>query len=185
VSGRTDSVLVGVVTGSRLLFAAAVGMLTPFSGTRTWAIVAASALVAMAEVSDLIDGRLARRCNAVSEFGKLFDPYADSLSRLTIYWSLAVIGRCLSPVPLLMAIRDVTVSYARMILVRQKRDASALWAGKAKAVVQGTCGLALMAGPLYWGPHAKVVVWTLSLLVCAVTLWSMLAYGLAALSPTR
>jgi len=181
---RRPPILITMLTGSRLVLALGVAILTVWSGQMTWAIVASTLLVAAIELSDLADGYLARRQNAVSQFGKLFDPYSDSLSRLTVYWSLAVVGRCLAFVPLLMALRDITVSYARILMTRQGKDVAARWAGKLKAVVQGICALLLMAGPLYWGSAGKPIIWTLSFLVAAATANSVLSYVRDALSPT-
>ncbi|MHC4480271.1 MAG: CDP-alcohol phosphatidyltransferase family protein, partial [Planctomycetota bacterium] len=172
--------LVNLVTGSRLAFALGVAVLTMWSKSEAWAIVAATVLIGAVELSDLLDGYLARLHNSVSGFGKMFDPYADSISRLTIYWSLAVVGRCLVFVPLVMAIRDVTVGYSRILMARRGGDVSARHTGKLKALVQGASAPLLMAGPLYWGASGRYFVYALSGAVVVVTLASMVDYGRAA-----
>jgi CDP-diacylglycerol--glycerol-3-phosphate 3-phosphatidyltransferase len=177
---RRRIVLINAVTASRLVVALGVAALTPWSGRETWAVAASLALVAVIEVSDLVDGYLARLHNSVSPFGKVFDPYADSISRLIVYWSLAVVGRCLAFVPLVMAVRDVTVAYFRMLMMRRGMDVSARYTGKLKAAVQGVCGLLLMAGPLYWGGQGRVCIIAMSCVVAAMTFASMVDYGLAA-----
>ncbi|MGD2174338.1 MAG: CDP-alcohol phosphatidyltransferase family protein [Candidatus Brocadiaceae bacterium] len=173
--------LVTIVTGSRLVLALGVAVLTRWSGTETWAVVLATSLVLLIEISDLADGYLARRNRAVSQFGKLFDPYTDSLSRITVYWSLAVTGRCLAFVPLIMAIRDITVGYTRILLTRKGKDVAARWWGKAKAVTQGTCALLLMSGPMWWGDAGPAIIYALSFLVVAATLGSAVLYARVAL----
>lgn len=178
---RRRILLVNLVTGSRLLFALPVAVLTLWSRDQVWAIVTGALLIGAVELSDLLDGYLARWHNSVSPFGKMFDPYADSISRLTIYWSLAVIGRCLVFVPLVMAIRDVTVGYSRIVMAREGKDVSARHTGKLKALVQGVSGPLLMAGPLYWGRAEGYIVYGLSFAVVVVTLASMVDYGRAAL----
>ena len=42
-------------------------------------------LLMIAELSDAIDGYLARKLNQVTDFGKLFDPVADSIYRISIF----------------------------------------------------------------------------------------------------
>jgi phosphatidylglycerophosphate synthase len=111
----------------------------------------------------------------------MFDPYADSVSRLTIYWALAVVGRCLAVVPLVMAVRDVTVGYSRLLMERSGQDVAARWTGKLKAVVQGAAAPVLMAGPLFWGAAGGYFVYALSGAVIAITLASMVDYGRSAL----
>jgi CDP-diacylglycerol--glycerol-3-phosphate 3-phosphatidyltransferase len=188
-SGR-GVVLINLLTGSRLLLAALVVLLTPWLGVTNegtaaaaWALWLALGLVGMIEISDLADGQLARRHNVVTGFGKLFDPYADSVSRLMVYWALAVAGRCLAIVPLVMAVRDVSVTYVRIVLTRRGRDGSARLSGKLKALVQGTVAPILMAGPLVpgWGQIGAWVIATGSVAVIGVTVASLVDYGLAAL----
>ena len=182
--GEKRILWVNLVTGSRLVLALPVAILTMWSADRGWAIIASTALVVAIELSDLIDGHLARRHGAVSSWGKVFDPYADSVSRLIVYWSLAMVGRCLAFVPLVMAVRDVTVGYARMFMMRRGQDVSARYTGKLKAMVQGISAIALMSGPLYWGTRGSYLVYGLSFLVAAVTLASMVDYARAALRPS-
>jgi CDP-diacylglycerol--glycerol-3-phosphate 3-phosphatidyltransferase len=182
---RRPPLALTLLTGSRLLFALAIILLTPWAGDRTWAVIVATVLVGLIEVTDLLDGYLARMHDAVTGFGKLFDPYTDSLSRLTVYWSLAVVGRCLVFVPLVMAARDISVAYIRLQLTRQGRDVAARWWGKLKAIVHGTGGLVLMSGPLWWGRTGPVFIWTISLLAVLVTLGSLLMYGILAFHRTN
>jgi len=176
--------LINLLTGSRLALAVGVAALTPWSKSeQPWALVAVTVLVLLIEGSDLADGYLARLHNAVSQFGKLFDPYTDSLSRLTVYWSLTVAGRCLVFVPLVMAARDISVSYIRILLTRQGRDVSARWWGKLKAIIQGVSALVLVSGPLLWGDAREPLVWALSFLVVLATVGSAAAYAHLALTP--
>jgi len=44
------------------------------------------------EVSDLIDGKVARSSKQVSNFGKLFDPFADIISRSTYFVAFASVA---------------------------------------------------------------------------------------------
>ncbi len=182
---RGPTILINLITGSRLLLALGVALLTPWLADRTWAIVAGTGLVALIEATDLIDGWLARRHDAVSQFGKVFDPYTDSLSRITVYWSLAVVGRALSFVPLLMALRDITVGYTRLVMSHKGKDVAARWWGKGKAVTQGVCALALMSGPFYWGEAGEFIKYTLSFAVVFVTVVSAGLYGIEALRPAQ
>jgi len=185
---RRFVVFLGWFTGSRLAFAAGVAVLAVWSRDAVWATVASLALLVLVELTDLLDGFLARRYDAVSDFGKAFDPYCDSVSRLTVYWALAVADRCPAWVPLVMAVRDVTVSYARIMMTRRGCDVSARFSGKLKAVVQGTAAFILMAAlPEWWlGAEAcRAIKWGCGGAVAAVTLWSLCDYAAAALSAPR
>ncbi len=138
-------------------------------------LLACSALLAISEVSDFLDGFLARRLAVVSEWGAMLDPYSDSVSRLIVYWSLASAGLALSIVPLVMALRDVTVAYCRITWVRQGKSVSAKWSGKIKAVVQGVVAFVLLWNPAFADTVGKGVA-PFSWLVIAVTVYSALDY---------
>ena len=47
-------------------------------------------LVAFMEFTDYLDGHYARKYNEVSDFGKLFDPFADVVAHLTILFCLVI-----------------------------------------------------------------------------------------------
>lgn len=54
----------------------------------TWALV----LIFISGVSDYIDGFIARKCNLVSELGKILDPLADKLTQVVIFICLYFSG---------------------------------------------------------------------------------------------
>ena len=138
-------------------------------------------LLALAETSDLLDGFLARRLKAVSQTGQLIDPWADSISRLTIYWTLAITGLILPAVPLVMAIRDVTVSYCRILIAQKGLSTGALSSGKIKAIIQGGGALVIVASPLYLDLTGHWPLQAISWTVMTVTALSAIEYLLAAL----
>lgn len=120
---------------------------TDFSLART--IIALLMLICI-ELTDFLDGFLARKYNVVSELGATIDPYSDSISRILTYSALAYGGYCLPVLPLAMAFRDITVSYSRILLVRSGKSASAKWSGKIKAGAQAVGAFILLLGPYYW-----------------------------------
>ncbi len=74
------------ITLARLVLAPAVAcsyLLLPIE--HGWCFWAAGWLCAIAEYSDLVDGRIARARGEVSDFGKLADPFCDVFYRLTVF----------------------------------------------------------------------------------------------------
>ena len=60
-------------------------------------VIAAVVVIIVAELTDLFDGKIARKFNQVSALGKLLDPIADKLSQMAIvivlivkYWDNAI-----------------------------------------------------------------------------------------------
>jgi len=139
-----------------------------------------AALLFVIEITDLADGYIARREGAVTEFGAMLDPYADSVARLIVFWALAVSGLVLVFVPLVMALRDVTVAYSRIALARSGRSVAANWSGKIKAIIQGGAAFLLLFAPAY---QSLVGTWpmpTVSWIVALVTAGSAVQYVIAA-----
>ena len=129
----------------------------------------------LCELSDVADGSLARWLGVDSSWGAMLDPYADSMARLIVYWSLARVDLGLWYVPLVMALRDVTVAYCRITLAKGGRTVSAKLSGKIKAVVQGAGALLLVMGPLFW--DWGIGMWTMPVLSWVVILTTAASGG--------
>ena len=102
------------------------------------------ALFILIELSDLLDGLLARRLKRTSEFGKILDPFADALSRLTYFICFA--GKGIMPlwVLLLIVYRDLGVAFARQVAGGRGVILGARVTGKIKAWVYAIAGVAGM-----------------------------------------
>lgn len=143
-------------------------------------IATAVVLIALIEISDLMDGFLARKYDIVSEWGAMLDPYADSISRLILFWSFSHNGLVLPLVPIAMAFRDITVAYCRITLTRYNHTVSAKLSGKIKAIIQGVSAFIIVIGPLYWKYTGEWVSTALSWLVIIATLASIVEYARSA-----
>ena len=108
---------------------------SPFMLIGVWA-----ALI-LIELSDLFDGFAARRFHQESELGKVLDPFADSISRLTYFVALA--GSAILPlwVLLILVYRDVAVAYIRVMLSQRNFLMPARLSGKLKAWVYAFAGI--------------------------------------------
>jgi len=76
-------------------------------------------IATVSEISDALDGILARRLNLVTDMGKVLDPLADSLSRMSAF--LAFCGAGLVPVWMILVFfyRDSFVSTLRTLAASQ------------------------------------------------------------------
>ena len=107
-----------------------------------FSVVLAVLCFVLIEVSDLLDGQIARRTGTVTDVGKLLDPLADSLSRLTYFVCFAAIGIMPVWVLLLVIYRDVGVAYLRVLAQRSGTTMGARFTGKLKAWIYGFAGFA-------------------------------------------
>jgi len=168
--------VVFLLTVSRGPLAVSFAVLFLTAGPGWTRIVLGLFLLAAMELTDLLDGFVARRFGVVTEWGAALDPYMDSFSRLIVYWTLACVGLTLPLVPLVMALRDVTVAYCRIFLARAGHTVAANWSGKIKAVVQGVTAMVIVGEPVY---RPLLGSWLTSLgawVVIVVTLASAVEY---------
>ena len=93
------------------------------------------------ELSDLLDGHLARKLGETSSFGKIFDPFADSLSRLTYFLCFVGKGYMALWILLLILYRDLGVSFIRQIATKRGVTMGARPSGKIKAWVYAISGV--------------------------------------------
>ena len=103
-----------------------------------WSAVACLGIAIVSELTDLFDGIVARRRNEVTDFGKILDPLADSISRLTIFLCFVVEGLAPLSVVIFILYRDSMIATLRTFCAFRGVVVSARKSGKAKAVIQAT-----------------------------------------------
>jgi CDP-diacylglycerol--glycerol-3-phosphate 3-phosphatidyltransferase len=117
-----------------------------FSRGAGWTVPVLWVLFVVSELTDLLDGQVARRSKVVSVLGKLFDPIADVLVRFTYFLSFVIAG--LLPVALLLIVlyREFGIQFVRNLMMKKGVVMGARWGGKIKAVAYMIAGaLALLA----------------------------------------
>ncbi|MBK5201382.1 MAG: CDP-diacylglycerol--glycerol-3-phosphate 3-phosphatidyltransferase [Spirochaetaceae bacterium] len=87
------------------------------------------------ELTDLLDGIIARSRNMVTDLGKVMDPFADTFSRLTYFVCLMTVG--IMPVIAFIIImwREFAQSFIRMLMMKEGKALPANIWGKSKAVL--------------------------------------------------
>ena len=98
--------------------------------------IASIAVVALSGLTDMLDGKIARHFNMITELGKIIDPVADKLTQCTIMVCLAV------RYPLLWAfigalfVKEITMAVLGMVFLKKGRKLKgAHWYGKVSTVV--------------------------------------------------
>jgi CDP-diacylglycerol---glycerol-3-phosphate 3-phosphatidyltransferase len=87
------------------------------------------------ELTDYLDGHFARKQNTVSDFGKLFDPFADVLANLTILFAFVLSGYLPAILFLVILYREMGIMFVRMIASRNGVAIGARKGGKTKTVL--------------------------------------------------
>lgn len=130
-----------MLTLSRLVLAPVFIVL--FLVNAAWAAVATLSLALLFEITDMLDGYVARNISGVTSLGKLIDPLADSVARFSIFLAFTTemsVRGDFWPVILVAVIfyRDAIVAYMRTFAASGGVVMAARTSGKIKAVVQGT-----------------------------------------------
>ena len=132
------------------------GFLSSFM-SKTAGLWACLIVLSLSEISDILDGIIARRLNQVSNFGKLLDPYADSTFRLSVYFAFAshAHGKWI-PIWMVMILlyRDLLVTVIRTFAVERQVFIHARSSGKIKAIAQGTVAFVMLGVALIFGEEA-------------------------------
>lgn len=151
----------------------------PFS----WSYYAASAVFALAAVTDWLDGYLARRLQQSTPFGAFLDPVAD---KLMVAVALVLLvehhGNLWLTLPAAIIIgREIVISALRewMAELGARAHVAVSNLGKWKTAAQMVAIITLLANP------PQMTIWVgigygLLIIAAGLTLWSMLQYLLAA-----
>jgi CDP-diacylglycerol--glycerol-3-phosphate 3-phosphatidyltransferase len=175
-NNRRGYILIQSVTLVRIPLSVIFFVLLTACKESTLTLVLAVGVLLLVETTDAVDGHIARYFNLASEYGATLDPYADSISRLIVYSALASKNLVFLLVPLIMALRDITVAYARILLAKKNRSVSARISGKIKAIVQAVGSFLAILGPYYWDRVGDWSFYALSWIIITVTFLSSIEY---------
>ncbi|MBN1355284.1 CDP-alcohol phosphatidyltransferase family protein [bacterium] len=137
-------------------------------------------LVTIAEITDAVDGALARSRLEVSDFGKLFDPFADYVSRFTLFFGFWWLELVPAYMVVIIFYREAIISFLRLLMRGENIVLAARRSGKIKAVAQATAIFIVLVSRWlsYWFPAFPYlqINWTVMLIVVVITLYSMFDY---------
>ncbi|MBQ3065511.1 MAG: CDP-diacylglycerol--glycerol-3-phosphate 3-phosphatidyltransferase [Clostridia bacterium] len=174
------------LTLARVIMApiAMVFIMFPIGGETTARILAA-VLFALTALTDMLDGKIARKYNLITNFGKFLDPLAD---KFMVIGMLVVM--CASPmyaffrnvlvwVTLLVILRELAITSMRLLVAssEQKIVVAASWLGKVKTVAQIVCILVLILEPLLlFFDTLHLAAWAAIAFMGIMTVWSGVSY---------
>ena len=127
------------LTLSRLLAVVVITILYFVLGNVTWNLFVIFSLFVLASITDYFDGKIARKNNMVTGFGKLADPLADKMLVITVLIILIDMG--IIPylwMLIIVVFRELMVSGVRLVVLEANSgsEVSADILGKAKTMTQ-------------------------------------------------
>ncbi len=143
---------------------------------------AALAIFIIASLTDLLDGKIARKYNLITDFGKFADPLADKiLVTAAMLWFVEV-GRMPAWALMIVILREFAVSGLRMVASDNGRVIAAGWSGKVKTAATMVCVIVmLLLGPeIAWAQGAPLtampvgwLLWIDPVCVAVITLTTL------------
>ena len=130
----------------------------------------ALAIFILASFTDMLDGKIARKYNLVTDFGKFADPLADKMLVTAAMLWFVEIGQMPAWALLLVIVREFAVSGLRMIASDKGRVIAAGWSGKVKTASTMVC-VVLMFLPISGWLNAVCVA-----VIALTTLYSGVEY---------
>lgn len=121
----------------------------------------AAVCIAVSGITDVLDGIIARKCNQITEIGKVLDPAADKLTQLTVLVCLTICKLELLPVMVICLCKEGCQIVGGILLLGQgEKMRQSKWFGKLSTVVFYTAASAIVAFP-------KMPTW---LFICLITI---------------
>ena len=137
--------------------------------------LAAGLLFGAAAITDAFDGKIARRDNLITDFGKFADPLADKILVISVLVCFTQIGRC-GAIPLCVIIfREFAVTSVRLVAASNGKVIAANMWGKVKTVSQIVAIVAIFV----MGTAMEVICLALTGSVLPATLGEITDYGAA------
>ena len=96
----------------------------------------ALALFIIASLTDMLDGKIARKYNLITDFGKFMDPLADKLLVCSAMICLIELGKIPSWIVVIIIAREFVISGFRLIAADNGRVIAASYWGKFKTTFQ-------------------------------------------------
>ena len=118
------------------------------SATEDYQFALAGGILAVSCLTDMVDGKIARRYNMITTLGKVLDPLADKLTQFTLTICLSLKYPVLYPVLALFVIKELFQLALGIIFLRKgKMLPGALMAGKVCTTVLFVSLIALVLFP--------------------------------------
>jgi CDP-diacylglycerol--glycerol-3-phosphate 3-phosphatidyltransferase len=105
-----------------------------FINGAAWTVPVLWFIFIVSEITDLLDGMAARKLKEASDFGRLFDPFADTLMQITCFLCFVIDGIFPAILFLLVIYREFGILFIRNLMLKKGTTLGARMSGKIKTV---------------------------------------------------
>ncbi|MBQ3969286.1 MAG: CDP-diacylglycerol--glycerol-3-phosphate 3-phosphatidyltransferase, partial [Clostridia bacterium] len=101
-------------------------------------------IFSVASITDMLDGKIARKYNMVTDFGKFADPLADKILVISAFACFVQLDIINAVFIILVLFREFAVTSIRLVAVENGKVVAANMWGKAKTVSQMTAVIVVL-----------------------------------------
>lgn len=130
-----------------------------FGGIADYADYIALGIFIIASLTDLLDGKIARRYNLVTNFGKFMDPLADKLLVCAAMICLIEMGRIPAWIVIIIISREFIISGFRLVAADNRVVIAASYWGKFKTTFQMVMVCLMIADIEALAVLTQIVMW--------------------------
>ena len=151
-------------------------------------LIVSAVIFVIASLTDMLDGKIARARNLITDFGKFMDPLADkflvfgALLGILVNDEFAAIRSVFVWAAAIVIFRELAVTSLRLVIAgKDGLVIAASWLGKVKTVTQISCICCVLLEPVLFGGIGffatyKPLTWVTMIAMIVMTLWSGIDY---------
>ena len=120
-----------------------------FTATEQRDYYMATGVVLASGITDFLDGQIARRCNMITDLGRIIDPVADKLMQLAMVVALTMKIKYMYLLVIYLIFKEIVTSVTGFIVIKmyERRLNGAKWYGKVCTALLYVVMLVLVAFP--------------------------------------
>ena len=135
-------------------------------------------LFILTAITDFIDGKIARKFNLITDFGKFMDPVADKFMVIGTLVAITAVNDALRPymvwVSIIVIFRELAVTSIRLVVSGEGIVVPANWLGKCKTMTQSVSIVVFLIEGMFWDLYVFSYVGMAA--TAFLTLWSGINY---------
>ena len=152
--------------------------------------IIAAAVFLITALTDMLDGKIARKYNLITDFGKFIDPLADKFMVFGALIALLYVFENIQTIfiwaALIVIFRELAITSLRLLISKSSgKVVAAAWLGKVKTVTQVVCIMTILLEPVVlpfdfmpklFSFEIPILSFVTIIVMTVMTLWSGIDY---------
>lgn len=133
-------------------------------------------LFTLSSLTDVLDGKIARKYNAISDFGKLMDPLADKLTQLSVLITLSLKNVIPIWIVIILLIKECVMIAGASFLYGKDLVVSSKWYGKMTTVLIYIAVVSSCIIKIFTLPKFDIYIYVVAIAFAIFSLVKYIAY---------